>query len=273
MQLNNFIINDSNKEYTINELLDQMVLMLSQDIECEKAFKGGYMLNQLLDNSRMTHDVDFSICNLEDFKEIEGVLNNIGKLFVEGGYIDRYEIKNQMKSRHTGGMDMYDKNNVKILGVDIGFHDLSYGVCNYDIKISSVTGFEIERMLADKFVAILSSKRNRRAKDLYDFFIITNAYDCNCQKLAEYIERRGNAEWDNIPFEDTALKMYKTSWEKVKLINYRTGNALNKPSFEVVIKRFNDIALPLKERVCFDYWDHKKGELIYYGAEIQNKSR
>ncbi len=74
MQLNNFIINDSNKEYTINELLDQMVLMLSQDIECEKAFKGGYMLNQLLDNSRMTHDVDLSICNLEDFKEIEGVL-------------------------------------------------------------------------------------------------------------------------------------------------------------------------------------------------------
>lgn len=273
MQLKKFVINDSNREYTINEMLDQMVLILSQDIECEKAFKGGYMLNQLLDNSRMTHDVDLSICNLEDFKEIEGVLDNIGNLFVESGYIDRYEIKNQMESRHTGGMDMYDKNNVKILGVDIGFHDLSYGVCNYDIKISNVPGFEIERMLADKFVAILSNKRNRRAKDLYDFFIITNAYDCDCQKLAEYIDRRGNAEWDNIPFEDTALKLYKTSWEKVKLTNYRTGNTLNKPDFKVVIKRFNDIALPLKEKVCFDYWDHKKGELTYYGAEIQNKSR
>ena len=69
------------------------------------------------------------------------------------------------------------------------------------------------------------------------------------------------------------LKLYKTSWEKVKLTNYRTGNTLNKPDFKVVIKRFNDITLPLKEKVCFDYWDHKKGELTYYGAEIQNKSR
>lgn len=51
-----------NSQATETEMLDYMVLVLSKFMSCGVAFKGGYMLNQLLKGySRMTNDVDFSI--------------------------------------------------------------------------------------------------------------------------------------------------------------------------------------------------------------------
>jgi hypothetical protein len=45
---------------TETELLDYMVLVLSRHMSCSCAFKGGYMLNQILSGySRMTYDVGF----------------------------------------------------------------------------------------------------------------------------------------------------------------------------------------------------------------------
>lgn len=244
------------------ELLDYMVLALSRRLNVEKAFKGGYMLNQLLGNaSRMTRDVDFSIHNQDDYESVKRVLAEIAENFKREGIINDYKMKDTIKQTMSGGIDFYGFDGRKILGVDVGLHDIHWGIKQYQLDVAVVEGFEIERMLCDKLIAVLSRKRFRRTKDLYDFFAITSSFDFDYQKLQEYIARRGNAEWDNIPFSDTAAVAYKKAWERLVLRSFITGEDLHKPDFDSVIQRFYKIAIPLKAGIKFQYWNHHTFEL------------
>lgn len=49
---------------------------------------------------------------------------------------------------------MYSANGDKILGIDVGWHDIYFGTTSTDIKITSVNAFTVERMLSDKVTAI-----------------------------------------------------------------------------------------------------------------------
>ncbi len=52
-------------------------------MSCDIAFKGGYMLNKLLQGySRMTHDVDFSVAKKGDYRAVKPVLKKIALNFI-----------------------------------------------------------------------------------------------------------------------------------------------------------------------------------------------
>lgn len=244
-----------------SELLDYMVLVLSRRLHVEKAFSG-YMLNQLLgNNSRMTYDVDFSIHLKEDYEQVKHVLQEIADQFMNMGIIKDYKLKDTIEERMSGGIDFYGDDGRKILGADVGLHDIHWGIKQYTFKIACVNGFETERMLSDKLIAIMSRKRFRRTKDLYDFFILTSHFDFNYQKLQEYVKRRGTAEWDNIPFSDIVLAEYKKAWDKLFLLSL-DGSVLPKPEFNTVLLQYYAIALPLKEGAKFELWNHRELRLI-----------
>lgn len=239
------------------ELLDYMVLVLSRYMTCSAAFKGGYMLNQLLPiTSRLTHDVDFSIAQRGDYEGVKRVLRLICEKFKKDGIITEYRIKSAIEERRSGGVDMYDAEGVKILGVDVGLHNISYGIRHYNLSFTEVDGFEIERMLSDKLIAITTRKRFRRTKDLYDFYAITNFFDVDLAKLSEYVKIRTGVEWDNIPFNDTIILEYKRAWDKLKIESYDPENIIEKPEFEEALGRFYRIALPIKENRMAKLWDH-----------------
>ena len=242
---------------TSNDLLDYMVMIIARELESEKAFKGGYMMNQLLGGySRMTHDVDFSIEDKEVYESIIPLLEHLGDFFVKQGVAASYKVKPTIEATMSGGFDVYADDGRKILGMDIGLHDLSYGIQNYNITVGEVKAFSVERMLSDKLLAILSRKRFRRTKDLYDFYVITNFYDVDMKQLAEFIENRGTAEWDNIPFSDVVLEQYAKCWQKLNLTSY-TDKVIDKPDFNLVVNRFYNLALPLKEGVTYGRWNHQ----------------
>ena len=245
------------------EMLNYMVLVLSRFMSCDVAFKGGYMLNKLLQvYSRMTHDVDFSIAMEGDYGAVKAVLQKIALKFTEQGLISSFKIKEDIAEKMSGGIDMYAKDGHKVLGVDVGLHNISYGVKHYDLVFTSINGFTVERMLADKLIAITTRKRFRRTKDLYDFYAITNFFDVDMQKLSKYIELRSGAEWDNIPFNDDIIVQYKRAWDKLELRNYNGNGILEKPEFMDALKRFYQFALPLKYGEIFDRWEHKNGRLV-----------
>lgn len=249
-------------EMSEREMLDYIVLIMARQLETNKAFKGGYMLNQLLgEGSRMTRDVDFSIQSHADYDRIKVALLEIAEIFKEKNLITRYKIKEDISSTMSGGIDFYNKEGRKFLGVDVGLHDLSWGIQDYSFTITDLHGFEIERMLADKIIAITTRKRFRRTKDLYDLWVLTNNFDFDYRKLQKFIELRGGAEWDNIKFNDDVLVQYSRAWDKLILENLH-GESLEKPPFRTTLHRFYLIALPLKENEKYAAWDHRQWRLL-----------
>ena len=245
------------KDASEQEILDYMVLVLARRLQRPKAFKGGYLLNQLLGNkSRMTHDVDFSIDDEKTYELVKTILTEIAEKFLKLGLIAEYKVKDTIAPTRSGGIDFYGESGKKILGIDVGLHTLSWGVTSYEFDITTLDGFTVERMLSDKIIAILSRKRFRRPKDLYDLWVITNNFDFDPSKVLQFIAKRGNAEWDNIPFSDIILVEYKKAWDSL-VLQSPDESALEKPSFnEEVLPRFNIIALSLKNGSHLDRWDH-----------------
>lgn len=249
---------------TEQDMLDYIALVTVRYLNCQKAFKGGYLLNQLLqDTSRMTHDIDFSIASASQYETVKSLLKKLGDYFVNKGLVKYYEIKDSITETSSGGINFYREmknGDRKFLGIDIGLHNLKYGVTEYELSFGNADGFEVERMLADKITAILSRKRFRRTKDLYDVYAITNLFDVDCDKLSKYIELRGNAEFNNIPFNDTILVQYEKAWEKLQLTSPTTAT-IEKPPFTQVLTRFYAIALPLKDGIVGGTWKHAEQKL------------
>ena len=248
--------NESNQE-----LLDYMVLVISRQLHVQTAFKCGYMLNQLLgEQSRMTHDIDFSISDIEGYKVIIDYLKVIAEQFLKVNIISDYKIKETISPTSSGGIDFYDDLGRKILGIDVGLHDLGYGLSTYNVSIGDVQPFTVERMLADKIMAILSRKRFRRTKDIYDLFVLSENFDIDIVKLREFIDKRGNAEWKNIPFSDVVLEQYKKSWDKL-ILRTPMAEQLIKPEFDTVLSRFYYIAFAVKNQEQ-DIWSSHEKRLV-----------
>lgn len=244
------------------DLLDYMVLVLARNMTCEAAFKGGYMLNKILgEHSRRTRDIDFSIARKKDYEEIKMILRSIGEKFVQSGYISRYEIKEDIAERCSGGIEMYNESTGLKIGVDVGLHNISYGLQDYDLGFATVHGFTAERMLADKLIAISTRKRFRRVKDIYDFYAITNFFDVDLQLLKEFTELRGGAEWEHIPFKEDVIEQYEYAWEKLELRNPIVSAKLEKPLFADVLDRYYTIAIAIKENLDVTKWNHKNKQL------------
>lgn len=246
-----------------DDVLDYMVLVLSRNFSGNAAFKGGYMLNKIMPLSRKTKDIDFSIMYEKEYEEIKLVLGQIAEYFVRIGLISSYKIKDTVTSTSSGGIDMYDESGSKILGVDVGLHPLTYGVKRYDIGFTEIDAFKVERMLADKVCAILSRKRFRRAKDIYDLNALLLNFDVEYKEFMHCLNERG-PEWDNIPFADTVLVQYEKAWNRLILINNVVKDReLEKPEFLDVIIRFYSFVIPIKDGHVYMKWNHNLKGWVY----------
>ena len=245
-------------ESSEQDILDFMAVQFARELRNCIAFKGGYILNQILPTqSRLTRDIDFSIEDYNLYLNVKDTLQSIAEQFKNVGLIDNYRIKEDISETSSGGIDLY-RNSSKILGVDVGLHGISWGITEMNLKGEETVRFSIERMLADKLMAILSRKRFRRTKDLYDLWVITNNFNFSYKELQECIANRGLPEWNNIPFNETTITEYKKAWDKLSITSAINSEQLEKPAFEETIQRFYAIAIPLKTGQHFSYWNHKE---------------
>lgn len=244
----------------INNHLDYMVIELTKEFGNKLAFKGGYMLTKLLPNSaRQTTDIDFSILSEEVYTSIKDTLTRISEHFKKLGIIDDYIIKDRIQRRMSGGADLY-KNGEKILGVDVGWHDITYGTQLTKIDVAEVNAFLIERMVADKVTAIMSRKRFRRTKDIYDLYCLSHSFDIDLQKVKTFIDKRGEEttiEWHNYPFSEDVLREYEKAYNALKVNSIYENKVIAKPDFGMVYSRFGVIVEKLLNLDGYDTWCHK----------------
>lgn len=253
-------------KYDNDRLYDYIALELAREFGNKLAFKGGYMLTKIMtETARRTVDVDLSILTDEIYDDIKTRLTAICEKFMSEGIIDRYTVKPEVKERMTGGADMY-KDNIKVAGVDVGWHSLAYGISLYNINNTDVRGFSIERMLSDKITAILSRKRFRRPKDLYDVYAISSSFDVNMSEVMNCIKMREQhsgiaTEWGNYPFDEVILKEYKKAYDKLIVESVYLERIVNKPTFEEAFDRFSIFVECLLRDVNYT-WNHSLGRMV-----------
>lgn len=237
--------------------MDRMVLKLVRTYGDKLAFKGGYMLSKLLpEDARQTTDIDFSIQNSDLYKDLLRSFEEIAEEFIAEGFIAKYVIKPEVKEHCSGGLDMYSDTGKKVLGVDVGWHDITFGTTTVNVKVADVKAFTIERMLTDKITATLTRKRFRRAKDVYDIYCLTNCFDFSAVTVNDYLAKKEDAvEWDNFPFSEEILTEYKKAYDKLNLTAV-TEVPKPKPSFSDVIDRFYHIGWKLLEPDFNMKWNH-----------------
>ena len=227
--------------------MDYMVLTFLQTFGNNLAFKGGYMLTKLIPNhARQTQDIDFSIQSSELYQSLINTMTEIGNKFVRDGIIASFKIKQTIEPHCSGGMDMYNTNGAKILGIDVGWHDITFGTTKTSIDIGEVRAFEVERMLADKIAATLSRKRFRRSKDIYDIFCITNCFDADLNKIRHCLDIRNSdvaVNWENFPFNETIINELEKAYDKLILESIYSDTVLEKPKYSNVLGRFNALCL------------------------------
>lgn len=246
------------------EVLDFIVLYVCTHIQQHFALKGGYALSKLLEFPRATKDVDFSIEIQEDYDKFKTVLVDIGEILIDKGFITSYDVKDTISTTMSGGIK-YKRDGVEVLGVDIGLHQLRSGVGKVDIGFAETNMFKPERMLADKISAILSRKRFRRVKDIYDVYCITNTFDLDYKLLKELTDLRMEGQegnWENIPFNEMVLVQYAHAWDKLKLVEMITDEPMKKPAFDEVIARFYKLTRPLKYNDTVKSWSSTHGRWL-----------
>lgn len=244
----------------INSNIDSIVLTLLRIFGNESAFNGGYMLKKLIpDCARQTQDIDFSTQSSELYQSLTNTMIAIGNKFVKDGIISNFKIKQTIVPNYSGGMDMYNANGTKILGIDVSWSDMLLGITKTIIDIGEVGAFEVERMLADKIAATLSKKQFRCAKDIYDIFCVTNCFDADLNKIRNYLAVRNvTVAWDNFLFSETVVNDLKNAYDRLILESVYSDAILAKPKFRSVLGRFNAICLDVldKEKTI---WSSKDG--------------
>ena len=113
------------------------------------------------------------------------------------------------------------------IGIDIGYHNLSYGIKEWNIFGFDESSFVYERMLSDKLSVVYSPKRFRRDKDLYDVYIITTS--CEVET----------------PFNETVMIEYRKAYDKLKVVN-QFGTEINKPDFDMCISVLKNLVIKVR---------------------------
>ena len=249
---------DISEQSTRPEILDYIMIFLCSRITLSfNAFKGGYVLTQLLPSvARATEDIDFSISEEGQYMEIIPVLNELGNDLLSKGIIESFEVKPSISPNTTGGIHMTTNRDFKDIKIDIGFHDLSWGITDWKFNGFDCNRFEVERMLSDKISAMYSRKRFRRTKDIYDFYILTNNFDVSMDKLRNFIELRGSIDWDADPFREDVQKEYAKAYDKL-VVRTIKGQDLEKPKFRDIISRLQYFMMNLNNNVKWNHIDRK----------------
>lgn len=124
--------------------------------------------------------------------------------------------------------------------------------------------FNIEGILSNKIMSILSRNRFKQSKDLYDFYVITNIHDFSLSKLKSCILENTTFEdlFSTVPLNDIEIQEYREAFNNLHLEPVR-GESLPSVSYEKAIERVSDVLTKVKlcTSTSIDTWYAGKGWL------------
>jgi predicted nucleotidyltransferase component of viral defense system len=238
--------------------LDYMVVEITNALgQLNLAYKGGYILNKRIPNCRYTRDIDLSIPKTELYEKVKEVLEEISNRFLKEGVASSSAIKRNVTETSSGGIQFYDQDGAKIMGVDVGVHPLSYGVTSLSLGFKEVNVFTIERSLADKFSVICSPKRFRRVKDLYDVYMLITMFDVSWGKFQESEQRR-RVDWYQYPLDDLVIAQLSHAYNKFTIQKAEEDIVYDKPALGDILLLLSSFVGTYLLMGDHETWSHER---------------
>lgn len=240
----------------INNNLDYIVIEMCKAFGNKIAVHGGYMMTKFLpDVARQTRYVDLDLYSADIETEVLDKLKRIAEELVSVGVIDSYRFGGKLNELTCCGIEMY-KDNKKILSADIGLRDLSFGTKVYSLSVGDINAHVPERMVCDKMSAMLSDRRCRRSKDLYDIYYLTEVFNIDIEFVYNCtLECTMQVAWDNFPLSDEEVVALERAYGKLKVTSIYKDVDIHKPLFSEVFERLSVLVSRCKSVNRNVIWD------------------
>lgn len=228
-------------EFSRRESLVRLVSYLNEQLPADTlTFKGGLFLGEYTGKPRYTQDVDASILSHSGYAMVRNALQSFGEQLVEEGVIARYEIKDDVVEGRSGGAKYYDSKDRVALSIDISLH----GGTPLDTMVmdTSIAGqlrlTTIEQIVCDKLSVCFTRSRFRRAKDLYDLWLILQSCTPNVAKVRELLAQREAYPLpvEKAPFRDDCIVQMEHAYNKFILRDPYSETEQDKPDFKEVVR-------------------------------------
>lgn len=207
-------------------------------------FKGAMVLKTAIsgvpiNTERMTRDIDGdwiseapSMVRLTDI--INKALSNVDGTLKAVAYRDYGNGK-------SAGFNIINSRDKKVFSIDISVKQNPY-YRTYTTGINHVEfyGATPEKMFADKMRAVSTRAVYRRAKDLYDLYLLSVLPRYSSIKIMEILQ---NNKLGN--FED-----FKTGFANIEYAYNKLERITNKPNFKIVYARVYEFTRPFIEGYC-----------------------
>lgn len=222
-------------------------------------FKGAMVLDYILINSgysgtrRTTRDIDMDwvdghMSDSDIKKVIKCAVGNIGT-----GNMDVIQTR-KSSSKRSAGFDVKVGGGL-IFSVDVGIRVNPFYCEYYTSNGVPFMGASIDKMLADK-VSVLSTRIIfRRAKDLYDLYVMSSIGGYELGNVMGILDYNGRVLGE--------FNEFKSMKKELEHAYNMLGGIGNKPSFTAVYARVIDFCLPFivggECLKCNALWDSERG--------------
>lgn len=214
---------------------------------------------------RGTRDLDLQNLNYEKWNNFKDNFNDINK-FSKLGLIYSLE-----KCVSKGEPVAYEKLTVVAkqedslfkFSVDVQISDFNYKKEIYNIYTLDFDGSAVETMLADKLNAIKDRTIFRRAKDIYDIYLISTMKKFHLVELVDIIEKKRDLKCDNV-----ALLDLNNINDIAHAYNKLTSRSYEKlPEFDEVYHKVVSFVVPIFDsingKVNYDmFWDGREWNYV-----------
>lgn len=201
-------------------------------------YKGGLFLGEYTHRPRFTQDVDVSVLDSGMYELLKGILREYGEALVEAGELSGFDVKDTIEEHMSGGAKFYGTKGQVLLSIDISLHrnDLDFMVMETSV-VGTVQLTTVEQIVTDKLTVAFSRSRFRRAKDVYDLWLIISNCNISASKVARllYLREIYPLPVDKAPFSEDCYEQMKHAYEKFILKDPFAEGELQKPDFIEVV--------------------------------------
>lgn len=204
-------------------------------------FKGGLFLGEYTGRPRYTQDVDASIITADAYLRVREVLKEFGEMLISEDIIHEYDVKEDVIPGRSGGAKYIDAKGRVLLSIDVSLHgDVLLDTMIVDTTIAGTLRLTtIEQVVCDKLSVLFTRSCFRRAKDLYDMWLILSNCAPDVQKVAELLNAR-NAfplPLERAPFRDDCIKEMEHAYDRFILKDPISEEPLSKPPYSEVVTK------------------------------------